>query len=82
MFKVFIEVKSPVLKQADSTANVTRGADSRAPFLPGNPAWPPARKDFAAPVKQCALCNSHTASDLGRWAALTHSSRAEPCQRC
>lgn len=81
MFKVFIEVKCPVLKQADSTANVTGGAGSQATFLSGNLAWPPARKDFAAPVKQCAPCNSHTASDPCRWATLIHSSRAEPCQR-
>lgn len=81
MFKVFIEVKCPVLKQADSTANVTGGAGSQATFLSGNLAWPPARKDFAAPVKQCALCNSHTASDPCRWATLIHSSRAELCQR-
>lgn len=66
---------------ADSTANVTREAGSWATFLPGNLAWLPARKDFAAPVKQCALCNSYTVSAPCRWATLTHSGRAEPCQR-
>lgn len=76
MFKVFTEVKCPGLRQADSAVSVAGGAGSQATFLPGNLAWPPARQDFAAPVKRCAQRNSRTASDPCRWAPLSHSSGA------
>lgn len=81
MLKVFTEVKCAGLRRADSAVSVAGGAGSWDTFLPGNLAWPPARQDFAAHVKRCAQRNSHTASDLCRWAPLSHFSGAEPCQR-